>query len=50
MNLRNWDEAKRIERERVQFSLEHEADAPEINAAEIERETGLELSAPSFEF
>ena len=45
MNLRNWDEAKRIERERVQFSLEHERDAPEIDAAEIERETGRALSA-----
>ena len=52
MNLRNWDEAKRIEREResVQFSLEHERDAPEIDAAEIERETGLELSAIGLEF
>ena len=52
MNLRNWDKAKRIEREResVHFSLEHEADAPEIDAAEIERETGLELSASSPDF
>ncbi len=50
MNLRNWDEAKRIERERVQFSLEHQADAPEIDVAEIERETGLELSAHGPDF
>lgn len=50
MNLRNWDEAKRIERERVQFNLDDLRDAPEINAAEIERETGLELSAPSDPF
>ena len=43
MNLRNWDEAKRIEP--VHFSLDASRDAPEIDAAEIERETGLELSA-----
>ena len=46
MNYRQWD--KRAER--IQFSLEHQADAPEIDAAEIERETGLELSAHGPDF
>ena len=46
MNYRQWD--KRVEP--VHFSLEHERDAPEIDAAEIERETGLELPASSPDF